>query len=31
MLIKSKGKHLKVVLALLLGGGVAFFLYYFKP
>jgi hypothetical protein len=29
MLIKSRGKHLKVVLALLLGGGVAFFLYYF--
>jgi len=29
MLIKSRGKHFKVVLALLLGGGVAFFLYYF--
>jgi hypothetical protein len=29
MLIASRGKHFKVVLALLLGGGVAFFLYYF--
>ena len=31
MVIKSRGKHLKVVLALLLGGGVAFFLYYSQP
>ena len=30
MLIKSKGAHLKVVFALILGGGIAFFLYYFK-
>lgn len=30
MLIKSKGAHLKVVLALILGGGIAFFLYYFQ-
>ena len=30
MLIKSKGKNLKVVLALVLGGGIAFFLYYFQ-
>ncbi len=30
MLVKSKGKHLKVVMALVLGGGVAFFLYYFQ-
>jgi hypothetical protein len=30
MLIKSKGAHLKVVLALVLGGGMAFFLYYFQ-
>ena len=30
MLIKSKGASLKVVLALILGGGIAFFLYYFK-
>ena len=30
MLIKSKGAHLKVVAALIFGGGVAFFLYYFK-
>ncbi len=30
MLIKSKGAHLKVVIALVLGGGIAFFLYYFQ-
>jgi hypothetical protein len=30
MLIKSKGANLKVVLALILGGGIAFFLYYFQ-
>ncbi len=30
MLIKSKGANLKVVIALLLGGGIAFFLYYFQ-
>ena len=29
MLIKSKGAYLKVVMALILGGGIAFFLYYF--
>lgn len=30
MLIKSRGKNLKVVVALALGGGIAFFLYYFQ-
>ena len=30
MLIRSKGAYLKVVMALILGGGVAFFLYYFQ-
>ncbi|MGD6851941.1 MAG: hypothetical protein ACQCN6_07785, partial [Candidatus Bathyarchaeia archaeon] len=30
MLIRSRGKNLKVVLALVLGGGIAFFLYYFQ-
>jgi hypothetical protein len=30
MLKKSKGANLKVVLALVLGGGIAFFLYYFQ-
>ncbi len=30
MLIKSKGKNIKVILALSLGGGIAFFLYYFQ-
>lgn len=30
MLIKSRGAHLKVVLAIFLGGGIAFFLYYFQ-
>jgi hypothetical protein len=31
MLIKSRGKNLKVILALLLGGGIAFFIYYLQP
>jgi hypothetical protein len=31
MLIKSKGTHLKALMALILGGGIAFFLYYFQP
>ncbi len=30
MLIKSRGAYLKVVIALVLGGGIAFFLYYFQ-
>jgi hypothetical protein len=30
MLIKSRGKNLKVVLAIICGGGIAFFLYYFQ-
>ena len=30
MLIKSRGKNLKAVLVLVLGGGIAFFLYYFQ-
>jgi hypothetical protein len=30
MLIKSRGKYLKAVIALILGGGIAFFLYYFQ-
>jgi len=30
MLIKSKGAYLKVVVALTLGGGIAFFLFYFQ-
>jgi hypothetical protein len=30
MLIKSRGAYLKVVMALILGGGIAFFLYYFQ-
>jgi hypothetical protein len=30
MLIKSKGAYLKVVAALILGGGIAFFLYYLQ-
>jgi len=30
MLIKSRGAYLKVVLALIFGGGIAFFLYYFQ-
>ena len=30
MLIKSRGKNLKVVLALVFGGGIAFFFYYFQ-
>src|SRR5208283_3093491 len=28
MLVKSRGAYLKVVIALILGGGIAFFLYY---
>jgi len=30
MLIKSKGAYLKAIVALILGGGIAFFLYYFQ-
>ena len=30
MLIKSRGAYLKVLIALILGGGIAFFLYYFQ-
>jgi hypothetical protein len=30
MLIKSRGASLKVIIALILGGGIAFFLYYFQ-
>ena len=30
MLIKSRGAYLKVVIALILGGGIAFFLYYIQ-
>ena len=30
LLIKSRGKYLKAIIALILGGGVAFFLYYFQ-
>jgi hypothetical protein len=30
MLVKSRGKNLKVIVALALGGGIAFFLYYFQ-
>jgi hypothetical protein len=30
LLIKSRGAYLKVVVALTLGGGIAFFLYYFQ-
>lgn len=30
MLIKSRGKNLKALLVLVLGGGIAFFLYYFQ-
>ena len=30
MLIKSRGAYLKVIIALVLGGGIAFFLYYFQ-
>jgi hypothetical protein len=30
MLIKSRGKHLWTLVALILGGGIAFFLYYFQ-
>ena len=31
MLIKSRGRYLKALIALILGGGIAFFLYYFQP
>jgi hypothetical protein len=31
MLITSRGKHLKVWIAAILGGGIAFFLYYLPP
>ncbi|MBN1244710.1 hypothetical protein JXA31_03865, partial [Candidatus Bathyarchaeota archaeon] len=31
MLIKSRGTYLKALIALILGGGIAFFLYYFQP
>jgi len=30
MLIKSRGTHLKALIAVILGGGIAFFLYYFQ-
>ena len=30
MLVKSRGKYLKGLVALVLGGGIAFFLYYFQ-
>jgi hypothetical protein len=30
MLIKSRGKHLKALIAVILGGAIAFFLYYFQ-
>ena len=30
MLIKSRGAYLKVLIALIFGGGIAFFLYYFQ-
>jgi hypothetical protein len=30
MLIKSRGKYLRALMAVILGGGVAFFLYYFQ-
>lgn len=30
MLVKSRGKYLKALIAVILGGGVAFFLYYFQ-
>jgi hypothetical protein len=30
MLVKSRGTHLKALIALILGGGAAFFLYYFQ-
>jgi hypothetical protein len=31
MLIKSRGAYLKALIALILGGGIAFFIYYFQP
>jgi hypothetical protein len=30
MLVKSRGRHLKALAALVLGGGIAFFLYYYQ-
>ncbi len=30
MLVKSRGRYLKALIALILGGGIAFFLYYFQ-
>jgi hypothetical protein len=30
MFIKSRGKHFKALIAVILGGGIAFFLYYFQ-
>jgi hypothetical protein len=30
MLVKSKGKNIKVIVGIALGGGIAFFLYYFQ-
>jgi hypothetical protein len=30
MLIKSRGRHLKALIAVILGGGIAFFLYYLQ-
>jgi hypothetical protein len=30
MLVKSRGKHFKALIAVILGGGIAFFLYYFQ-
>ncbi|MBT0158904.1 hypothetical protein G4O51_02850 [Candidatus Bathyarchaeota archaeon A05DMB-2] len=30
MLIKSRGTHLKALIAVIIGGGIAFFFYYFK-
>jgi hypothetical protein len=30
MLMKSRGTHLKALIAVILGGGIAFFLYYFQ-
>ena len=31
MLIKSRGTYFRALIALILGGGIAFFLYYFQP
>ncbi len=30
ILVKSRGKHLKALIGVILGGGIAFFLYYFQ-